>query len=180
LVMKQCLQGLSHMASFNIIHLDIKPDNLIFKYKNKSIAENQLVICDYGLSTFADETLTAKCGTPGYIAPELLNEAMELSSLVLTPAVDMFSMGIIFYILLAGFNPFQTTGPDNCLIKNMKCEIDYQNSSIAKNHPYCIKMIKNMLSKQPSNRISAQEAIEMPLFSGSAELGDLLVKHDYN
>lgn len=179
LIMKQCLEGLSYMASKNIIHLDIKPDNLIFRHKGKSVADNQLVICDFGLSTFADEILTAKCGTPGYIAPELLTDIVELEKLILTPAVDIFSMGIIFYILLAGFNPFQTTGCDNCLIKNVKCEIDYANPSIAKNHPYCIKMIRNMLSKTPEARISAQEAIEMPLFSGSTDMGVVLIKHDY-
>jgi len=66
------------LKSKNIIHLDIKPDNILFKKKGVGIKENQLVICDFGLSNFVNEPLIAICGTPGYMAPELLAKPLDL------------------------------------------------------------------------------------------------------
>ncbi len=73
-IMKQCLTGLAHLADKNIVHRDIKPENLLFSHQSNPIIDNQIVICDFGMATKCNSRvsyLMKKCGTPGYVAPEI-------------------------------------------------------------------------------------------------------------
>jgi len=69
--MCQILKALDHLNTHRIIHRDLKPENIMFK-KQDSL---DLGICDFGLATYADEKayLFVRCGTPGYVAPEIIN-----------------------------------------------------------------------------------------------------------
>lgn len=90
------------------MHRDIKPENLILKNK-KSLDKNTLKIVDFGLAEFYLEKyyLFHKCGTPGYVAPEILNNE-DRKNTKFDSKVDVFSAGIIFYILISGKSPFKT------------------------------------------------------------------------
>ena len=90
------------MANRKVIHRDLKPENIMFK-NPKSL---ELGICDFGLATYADEEkyLFVRCGTPGFVAPEIINiKNMETKS---DPISDVFSAGIIFHYLLFGSSVF--------------------------------------------------------------------------
>ena len=70
--MKSLLIGLEHMHDNNIMHRDLKPENLLLKTKE---GDFDIVIADFGLATTYDDTskiLFKRCGTPGYVAPEIL------------------------------------------------------------------------------------------------------------
>lgn len=71
LILESILKGLAHLSSNLIIHRDIKPENILFK-KSTSY---EVAICDFGLATLADEDkyLFVRCGTPGFVAPEIIN-----------------------------------------------------------------------------------------------------------
>ena len=100
--MKQILQALWHLAGNRIIHRDLKPENIMFKNKNSL----DLGICDFGLATKSDEEkyLFVRCGTPGFVAPEIINiKDMTTKS---NPISDVFSAGIIFHYLIFGFSIF--------------------------------------------------------------------------
>lgn len=66
------IDGIAYCASKGIMHRDIKPENLLF---GKSNNQKILKIVDFGLATYADEApyLFPKCGTPGFVAPEIAN-----------------------------------------------------------------------------------------------------------
>ena len=70
-ILKQILSALKHLAEKRIIHRDLKPENIMFKKQNSL----DLGICDFGLATYADEEkyLFVRCGTPGFVAPEIIN-----------------------------------------------------------------------------------------------------------
>lgn len=105
--MKSLLSGLGYLQSKNIMHRDLKPENMILKSKN--YFENlDLKIVDFGLSSFCDEKdyLFKRCGTPGYVAPEIINSSSK-DSVKFSPKVDIFSAGVIFYILLTGKAAFR-------------------------------------------------------------------------
>ncbi|PIO69851.1 immunoglobulin I-set domain protein [Teladorsagia circumcincta] len=96
--MRQILQGLEHMHKNQIVHLDLKPENILLKSKNST----DLKLVDFGLSRKLDPKKTVKLlfGTPEFCAPEVVNyEPVSFST-------DMWSVGVITYVLLSGLSPF--------------------------------------------------------------------------
>jgi len=100
--MKNLIDGLAHMHSKKIMHRDLKPENILFKLQDKP----EVAIADLGLATKADikEYMFVRCGTPGFVAPEVVN-IKDLKS-TYDPVCDMYSLGLIFHILLVGRSPF--------------------------------------------------------------------------
>ena len=86
---------------------------------------------------------------------------------------DVFSLGIIFYILCCGHGPFNSSRPGTIYEQNLACEIDWHNGKISKLEPNIVGMIQKMCNKDPKKRISAEEALESTLFSGSLKISDL-------
>lgn len=99
-IMRSILRALRYMGSKNIMHRDLKPENMILKGKPESIEDNQLKIVDFGLATEANvsEYLFKRCGTPGFVAPEVVNAPSD-GNISYTPKCDVFSAGIIFYLM---------------------------------------------------------------------------------
>ena len=93
--MTNILLGLFHCHKIGIMHRDLKPENLILR--NKKVLWDVKLI-DFGLGSFidVDEYLFKRCGTPGFVAPEIINlEGDEKYD----EKCDIFSAGVIFYIL---------------------------------------------------------------------------------
>jgi len=90
------------MHSKNIMHRDLKPENILFR-DNSSY---NCVIGDYGLAEFSDSDtyLFVRCGTPGYVAPEVIN--IKDMKKKYTSACDIFSLGLIYHLLLFGKSVF--------------------------------------------------------------------------
>lgn len=94
-VMHQFLSALAYMHDLNIVHRDLKPENLLLTKK----FSNEIKIADFGLAHILkdpSEKLSLACGSPGYVAPEVLKE------LGYGTASDVFSAGVIFYVMLTG------------------------------------------------------------------------------
>lgn len=94
------LRALKYMNIKNIMHRDLKPENIILKVKGGPIEDNMLKIVDFGLATKCDiaEYLFKRCGTPGFVAPEVVNASSE-ENIHYTPKCDVFSVGVIFYLM---------------------------------------------------------------------------------
>ena len=75
-LLQNVLKGLKSMHSLNIMHRDIKPENILFRSKSFSNnTDTQVVLADFGLATFnnVERYIFPKCGTPGFVAPEIAN-----------------------------------------------------------------------------------------------------------
>lgn len=92
------IDAIRYCHELDIIHRDLKPENLLYD----SSSENATIkISDFGLARFVmGELATTACGTPSYVAPEML------SGKAYGKEVDYWSIGIILYIMLCGFPPF--------------------------------------------------------------------------
>ena len=84
-----------------IVHRDIKPENILVE-KDSSGRIKRVKLCDFGLATVAKKKIFAVCGTPTYVAPEILAEKGYGLD------VDNWAVGVIAYILLCGFPPFRS------------------------------------------------------------------------
>ena len=95
-IMRNFLKALVYLHENLIVHRDLKPENLIFASKDDN---ESIRIADFGLATqleSQDDKLFLRCGSPGYVAPEMLrNQGYNCSS-------DVFSAGVIFYVMMTG------------------------------------------------------------------------------
>lgn len=115
-ILSQLLDGLVYLHSRNIIHRDLKPENIIVR----STLDINIVIVDLGFATYESEyqNLFARCGTPGYVAPEVLADKPYNCK------ADVFSIGVIFYMILTGKSPFSGCSYKEIITKNMKADFD--------------------------------------------------------
>ncbi|RYC61525.1 hypothetical protein CHU98_g4692 [Xylaria longipes] len=96
----QLFQGIKYLHDRNIVHRDIKPENILLVDKDVHVK-----LADFGLAKIIGEEsfTTTLCGTPSYVAPEILAEGRHRKY---TKAVDIWSLGVVLYICLCGFPPF--------------------------------------------------------------------------
>jgi calcium-dependent protein kinase len=106
-IMKSILKALVYLEENGIMHRDLKPDNIILQKKDCHIKNNTVKIVDFGLATRCDikEYLYKRCGTPGFVAPEVFNCSSENAKY--TTKCDVFSTGAIFFFMLTGKVPFE-------------------------------------------------------------------------
>jgi serine/threonine protein kinase len=162
-IIKSILQALSYMEDKNIMHRDLKPDNIILKHKDK-IEFGNLKIVDFGLASVCgtSEQLFKRCGTPGFVAPEVINSS-STHKITYNHKCDVFSAGVIFYILLTERSPFEGKSFKEILEKNKKCKIDFLHPKLHKNK-YATDLLKRMLEENPDKRLSAKEALNHEYF----------------
>ena len=96
--LQNLLTGLMLIHSKGIMHRDLKPENIILRKKN---CIEEVSIIDFGLASFVDvkKYLYKRCGTPGYVAPEILSYKDVERSEFYNAKCDLFSAGVIFYML---------------------------------------------------------------------------------
>ena len=140
------------------MHRDIKPENILFQDKDsldKDGGEHGLKIVDYGLATFHNEptVIFTKCGTPGYVAPEIIS--YDEKEKIYNLNVDTFSVGVIFHILLIGEQSFPGKSRNTILNKNKECKIDYKIKKYEEVAGDGIDLLSRLLEKNPEKRITA-------------------------
>jgi len=153
IVMKQIIQAIFYMHEQKVCHRDLKPENFLFSSK-EPIDKSVLKIIDFGLSCkFTDgQSLSTKAGTPYYVAPQVLAGKYDESS-------DLWSCGVIMYVLLCGYPPFYGETDADVLSKvrlgNFSFNAaDWKNiSEDAKN------LIRMLLKMNPKDRYTAQQGL---------------------
>mmetsp|Transcript_24109 Transcript_24109/g.41198 ORF Transcript_24109/g.41198 Transcript_24109/m.41198 type:complete len:289 (-) Transcript_24109:145-1011(-) len=155
--------AVEYLHSLGIAHRDLKPTNLLLKDADDLI---DVKIADFGLSKIMGENtmMQTACGTPIYVAPEVLSgEAYEKE-------VDMWSIGVITYILLCGFPPFFDDGSNmgELFEQIMAGEYDYPEEYWDEVSDEAKDFIDNLLLVDPAERFTASQALEHPWLQGSA------------
>lgn len=105
-VVGQVLDALVFMHDRNVVHRDIKPENILLVSADD---DTTVKVTDFGLASFIGESgLKTYCGTPQYFAPEVLARRSEGASNY-GAASDLWSVGVVTYVLLSGLQPFDET-----------------------------------------------------------------------
>lgn len=152
-IIKQLCEALAYLHEFGIVHCDIKPENLLF---NKSTG-NIIKLTDFGLSKMilSHQKIEDACGTLQYVSPEIL----ELKGCGVES--DMWSVGIIMYLLLNGKMPY-----DKDTVVEMIDAFDNQELIFKSNVSENAKdIVLKLLTKDPKKRITAKNALLHPFFT---------------
>ncbi|XP_073480709.1 calcium/calmodulin-dependent protein kinase type IV [Aquarana catesbeiana] len=159
---KQILEAVAYLHENGIVHRDLKPENLLYA---TPAPDAPLKIADFGLSKIVDDQVTMKtvCGTPGYCAPEILRGCAY------GPEVDMWSVGIITYILLCGFEPFYDERGDQYMFKRiLNCDYDFVSPWWDDVSLNAKDLVKKLIVFDPKKRLTTHQALQHPWVTGKA------------
>ncbi|XP_044472430.1 CBL-interacting serine/threonine-protein kinase 5-like [Mangifera indica] len=151
---QQLISAIDFCHSRGVSHRDLKPENLL-------LDENgDLKISDFGLSALPEQLrndglLHTQCGTPAYVAPEIIRKKGYDGA-----TADIWSCGVILYVLLAGFLPFQDANLMNMYRKIFKAQFECPLWI----SPEAKRLISKLLVSDPGRRITIQAIIRVPWF----------------
>jgi len=156
------LDAINYCHSNSIAHLDLKPQNLVLSSKDD---DNQIKLVDFGFSqrVFGSNSLTRYYGTPGFVAPEIiLHEPYD-------ERADMWSVGVIIYVLLSGELPFSGINKYQLYKNALEGKVEFKGSSWNNISQDAKNLILGLLDKDPNTRLTAKQAISSSWFKKCSE-----------
>ncbi|XP_039947433.1 death-associated protein kinase 2-like isoform X4 [Hirundo rustica] len=152
----QILCGVEYMHARLIAHFDLKPENIMLQ--EKDVPKPRIKIIDFGLAQQLEDGITFRslCGTPQYIAPEVVNYEP------LSPATDMWSIGVITYILLSGLSPFQGETDAETLSNVVAGAYEFEERCFSQTSEMAKDFIRQLLVKEPEHRMTAAGCLVHP------------------
>ena len=154
-IVKQVVDGVAYLHKNGVAHRDLKPENLLVGGPN----EDEIKIADFGLSkSFGgsggpEQRLETSCGTPDYVAPEVLRGE------VYDHSVDLWSVGVITYILLCGFPPFWGESQGELFDKILSVNFDFPDPEWTNVSATAKDFISHLLVKDPKERYTAEQCL---------------------
>ncbi|MBN3307871.1 DAPK3 kinase, partial [Amia calva] len=153
---KQILDGVHYLHSRKIAHFDLKPENIMLLDKNVPLPRIKLI--DFGLAHKIEDGVEFKniFGTPEFVAPEIVNyEPLGL-------AADMWSIGVITYILLSGASPFLGESKQETLANISGMNYDFDEEFFSRTSELAKSFISQLLEKDTRKRLTIQDALNHP------------------
>ncbi|XP_029519143.1 death-associated protein kinase 2-like [Oncorhynchus nerka] len=154
--MKQILLGVGFMHNKQIGHFDLKPENIMLS--DKMAPNPDIKIIDFGLAHCLQSGEEYRCmsGTPQYISPEVINYEP------LSTAVDMWSIGVITYILLSGLSPFQGDTDEETLRNIIALNYKFDDHHFSMTSAMAKDFIQKLFVKDQNERMTAEECLHHP------------------
>ncbi|KAJ8334807.1 hypothetical protein SKAU_G00404460 [Synaphobranchus kaupii] len=167
LMVRDICRALAYIHSKSIVHRDLKPENLLVQ-RNPD-GSNTLKLADFGLAMVVTEPIFTVCGTPTYVAPEILSEKGY------GVPVDMWATGVILFILLCGFPPFRSQEKDQDELFELIQQGQYEFLP-----PYWDSisdgakgLIRGLLQVDPGTRLTAVQVLDHPWVHSDAREGSV-------
>ncbi|KAL7074323.1 hypothetical protein ACQ4LE_006213 [Meloidogyne hapla] len=158
-LIRQVLEAVSFMHDNGVVHRDLKPENLLYYNQDD---DSKIMISDFGLSKTEESGIMATaCGTPGYVAPEVLQQKPY------GKAVDVWSIGVIAYILLCGYPPFYDENDANLFAQIIKGEYEFDSPYWDEISDSAKDFISHLMCCNPDQRYSCEQALAHPWISGN-------------
>ena len=157
LIMFQLLSAVNYCHSMKIMHRDLKPDNILLEHKTSKGIYNVKLI-DFGTAKFVVNVQNQITGSPHFIAPEVLNAKY-------TEKCDLWSIGVILYVLFKGSYPFDGKSRAQIFDNIKQGKYDLKSKPFDKVSSKAKDLIQKLLKVDQNERISASRALEHPWFT---------------
>ncbi|XP_040027559.1 death-associated protein kinase 3 [Gasterosteus aculeatus] len=154
--LKQILDGVQYLHSKRIAHFDLKPENIMLLDKN--VPNPRIKLIDFGIAhqIKAGNEFKNIFGTPEFVAPEIVNyEPLGLEA-------DMWSIGVITYILLSGASPFLGETKQETLTNISAVNYDFDEEYFSNTSELAKDFIRRLLVKDPKKRMTIDDSLEHP------------------
>ncbi|GMN59238.1 hypothetical protein TIFTF001_028330 [Ficus carica] len=164
-VIRQIAAGLEALHRANIVHRDLKPENCLFLNESQ---DSPLKIMDFGLSSVEEFTdpVVGLFGSIDYVSPEALSQGY------VTPKSDMWSLGVILYILLSGYPPFIAQSNRQKQQMIMAGDFSFYEKTWKNISSSAKQLIRSLLTVDPQRRPSALELLDHPWVRGDSARED--------
>jgi calcium-dependent protein kinase len=153
IVLQNMFRAIFYMHENHICHRDLKPENFLFTTK-EPIEKTHLKVIDFGLACkfTQDQVLTTKAGTPYYVAPQVLAGKYDMSS-------DLWSLGVIMYVVLCGYPPFYGESDADVLAKVRLGNFSFNAADWKAISEDAKNLIRMLLKMNPRDRYTAEQAL---------------------
>mmetsp|Transcript_44368 Transcript_44368/g.100078 ORF Transcript_44368/g.100078 Transcript_44368/m.100078 type:complete len:460 (+) Transcript_44368:120-1499(+) len=152
--MRQLLRATRYLHDMQMVHRDIKPENLIF-VKKKPVDRTPMKLIDFGLAQKVEPgvTLTSQKGSQYYIAPEVLKRSYGLEC-------DLWSCGVVMFILLSGYPPFYGPDEESTYVEIRKSNLKFRSDYWGHISQAAKDLISKLCQKDVNLRLKAKQAVE--------------------
>jgi len=159
--------ALDYLHGKKVVHRDLKPENILYASQDD---DSDIKVADFGLARVVSgkDMMKTACGTPGYVAPEILKNKGYDSG-----AVDLWSVGVILYILLCGFPPFYEEELPALFDQILHARYDFPSpwwDNISKDAK---DLVEKLLELDPTTRLTAAQVMAHPWCKGEAPTAHL-------
>lgn len=159
---RQILTGVAFLHKKNVVHLDLKPQNILLTCTQPL---GDIRIVDFGLSRHVNSTSEVReiVGTPEYVAPEILDYEK------ISTATDMWSIGVLTYVMLTGESPFLGNDNQETYLNISQVNVDYSQDVFHGISSRAVDFIKSLLHKNPTDRATAEQCLQHPWLNEQAD-----------
>lgn len=169
MLMLSLFRAVKYLHDRGVAHRDLKPENILFE---SNLPNSAVKISDFGLSKVIDsrKMMSTCCGTPGYVSPEVLT--MQGYG----PEVDMWSLGVLMYVLLCGFPPFYDDNENMLLQQIIVGRYDFPSPYWDNISPLAKDLVSRLLVVDPKKRVTAAQALMHGWFTSALPTHQLQTK----
>lgn len=154
-LLRQILEGVLFLHEHSIVHLDIKPQNILLTGTGP---KSNIKLCDLGFARpiNSGDDVRDIIGTPDYVAPEILSyEPIHIGS-------DMWSIGVLTYVILTGCSPFAGDNKQETFLNISQVNVDFPSELFGDISKGAIDFISKLLVRNPEKRMTARECLNHP------------------
>ena len=164
-IIRQILSAICYAHNNKICHRDLKPENIMLE-KKRSCESVKIIDWGSGATIKEGTTMTEVCGTSYYIAPEVVKQSY-------TEKCDIWSIGVIFYMLLVGYAPFDGDTDDDIIKSALEGKADFTSEEWKDVDADAKNLVKKMLTYNPEKRPSAKECLKHNYFAKKMNKNDV-------
>lgn len=155
-ITRELMEVLDYLTSQQIVHRDIKPENILLNE-----TENSITLVDFGLAIECQDDTTQTCGSPGFVAPEILcKQGCSNKS-------DVFSAGVLLYVMLSGRAPFGTKDKREVIQRNRAGVVSFPKEYWRNVSVDSVNLVLEMMAVDSWARPEAKEVLQSLLVSPS-------------